>query len=131
MASLFTKIIAGEIPCHKIYEDERYLSFLDIRPLKRGHALVIPKKEVNYIFDVEDDLLSGLILCAKKVAKAIEKEVPCLRIGVMVAGLEVPHTHIHLVPMEGLKDLNFANAKESNAEELAELAKKIKGHLDS
>lgn len=129
MASLFTRIIKGEIPCHKICEDKRYLSFLDIRPINPGHALVIPKKEIDYLFDIEDEMLGGLMVFAKKVAHAIQKEVECKRIGVMVAGLEVPHAHIHLVPIFGIPDLNFANAKPADNEELAALAEKIKRHL--
>ena len=129
MPSLFTKIINGEIPCHKIAENDQYLSFLDIRPVKTGHALVIPKQEIDYIFDVEDELLGGLMVFAKQIAKAIEKVVPCKRVGVMVAGLEVPHTHIHLIPMDAIPDLNFANAQEANQDELATLAEKIREQL--
>lgn len=129
MASLFTKIIQGEIPCHKILENEKYLAFLDIRPINPGHTLVIPKKEVDYIFDVEDELLSGLILFAKKVAKAIRKTVPCKKIGIMVAGIEVPHTHIHLIPINGVPDLNFANAKPAAEKDLAKTAEKIRTNL--
>lgn len=121
MSSIFTKIISGEIPCHKIAEDEHYLAFLDISPLAHGHTLVIPKKEESYIFNLEDDELSGLILFAKKVAKAIEKAVVCKRIGVAVIGLEVPHTHIHLVPINHVGDINFAQPKLSlTQEELSE-----------
>ena len=125
MASIFTKIINGEIPCHKIAEDENYFAFLDISPLALGHTLVIPKQEVDYIFDLEDDVLSGLHIFAKKVAKAVEKTMPCKRIGVAV--IEVPHTHIHLVPLNKIGDLNFANPKlEVSAEQLAEIADKIR-----
>jgi len=127
MATLFTKIINGEIPCHKILEDDQYLAFLDIRPINPGHTLVIPKKEVDYIFDVEDDLLGGLLVFAKKVALMIDKAVDCKRVGIMVAGLEVPHTHIHLIPIFEIPDLNFANAKAADNDVLAEVAKKIKG----
>jgi histidine triad (HIT) family protein len=129
MATLFTKIIQGEIPAHKILEDDQYLAFLDIRPINPGHALVIPKKEIDYIFDVDDVLLSGLIVFAKKVAAALKKTVPCVKIGMMVAGIEVPHVHIHLVPIFGVGDLNFAKAKPASNEELSEVAKKIKAHL--
>lgn len=129
MASLFTKIINGEMPCHKILEDDNYLAFLDIRPINPGHTLVITKKEVDYIFDVEDELLAGLMVFAKKVAVAIKKEMPCEKVGVMVAGLEVPHTHIHLVPMFKIPDLNFANAKPTDNYELAKIAERIKKHL--
>lgn len=127
MASIFTKIINGEIPCHKIAEDENYFAFLDINPLALGHTLVVPKQEVDYIFDLEDDVLSGLSLFAKRVAKAIEKTVVCKRIGIAVIGIEVPHTHIHLVPITNLGDLNFANPKvEVTPEELASIAEKIR-----
>jgi histidine triad (HIT) family protein len=129
MATLFTKIIQGEIPAHKILEDDQYLAFLDIRPINPGHALVIPKKEIDYIFDADDVLLSGLIVFAKKVAAALKKTVPCVKIGMMVAGIEVPHVHIHLVPIFGVGDLNFAKAKPASNEELSEVAKKIKAHL--
>jgi len=129
MPSLFTKIISGEIPCHKILEDDKYLAFLDIRPIDPGHTLVIPKEEIDYIFDVEDELLGGLLIFAKKVAKLIEKAVPCERVGIMVAGLEVPHTHIHLIPINSIKDLNFANACESPSEALAQAAEKIRSQI--
>lgn len=127
MATLFTKIIKGEIPCHKILENERYLAFLDIRPINPGHTLVIPKIEIDYIFTVEDELLGGAFIFAKKVAAMIEKAVQCKRIGIMVAGLEVPHAHIHLVPINSVSDLNFAKAKTATPEELSQLAKKITG----
>jgi histidine triad (HIT) family protein len=127
MPTIFTKIIAGEIPCHKIYEDDRFLAFLDIRPLNPGHALVIPKREVDYIFDLDDVLLADLMLCAKKIAKMIQKVVPCKKIGIMVAGLEVPHVHIHLVPIQEVLDLNFARAKAVSSDELAVMAKRIRG----
>jgi len=111
MATIFSKIVNGEIPCYKIAEDENYLAFLDINPLAKGHTLVIPKKEVDYIFDVEDQLLAGMMVFAKKVAKAVEKAIPCKRIGIAVLGLEVPHAHIHLIPINKLGDINFANPK--------------------
>jgi histidine triad (HIT) family protein len=130
MASLFTRIIQGEIPAHKILENEQYLAFLDIRPVNPGHTLVIPKQEVDYIFDVADKTLEGLIVFAKKVAKAIEKAVPCKRVGVMVAGLEVPHAHVHLIPiLESLTELNFSRAKSATQEELASIASKIRKNL--
>ncbi|MBF0523311.1 MAG: HIT family protein [Candidatus Omnitrophica bacterium] len=130
MASLFTKIVNGEIPCHKIAEDKDYLAFLDIRPINPGHALVIPKKEIDYIFDVDDQLLLGLMIFAKKIARAIKKSVPCTRIGIMVAGIEVPHCHIHLIPINNIGDLNFANAKPVPKEELADIAQQIKKNLE-
>ena len=109
--TLFTKIINGEIPCYKIAEDENYFAFLDIRPLHAGHTLVVPKKEVDYIFDMEDDALKNMIVFAKKVAIAIKKAVPCERIGMAVIGLEVPHAHIHLSPINSVNDMDFRNAK--------------------
>ena len=130
MASIFTKIISGELPCHKLAEDDNYLAFLDISPLTPGHALVIPKKEVDYIFDMDQPLLEGIMPFAGKVAKAIEKVVPCKRIGVTVIGLEVPHAHIHLIPMNKVSDMNFAKPKmEISSEELADLAQKIAAHI--
>ncbi|MBD3263856.1 MAG: HIT domain-containing protein, partial [Candidatus Omnitrophica bacterium] len=101
MASLFTRIVKGEIPSHKIAEDDEHLAFLDIRPIKKGHTLVIPKKETDYIFDIKDEQLCKLIVFAKKVALKIEKVIKCERIGIMIAGLEVPHAHIHLIPIDG------------------------------
>lgn len=126
MASLFTRIIKGEIPCHKILEDENYLAFLDIRPINPGHTLVIPKKETDYIFDLDDKSLAGLMAFAKKVAGMIRKTVPCKKVGIMVAGLEVPHAHIHLVPIFDVGDLNFAKAKPTPQDELAQVAEKIR-----
>lgn len=132
MATIFTKIINGEIPAHKVAETDDYLAFLDIRPLKQGHTLVIPKIEVDYIFDVEDDLLGGLMIFAKKVAKALQATVPCKRIGVAVIGLEVPHAHIHLVPMNTMSDLSFEHGFLSmNQEELAALAAAIQKNYTS
>lgn len=130
MASIFTKIINGEIPCYKIAEDENCFAFLDINPLNQGHTLVIPKKEVDYIYDLEDELLSNLFIFSKKVALAIEKTIPCERIGVAVIGLEVPHAHIHLCPINGIGDLNFANPKKEFSKEVFETtAAKIREHL--
>lgn len=130
MTTIFTKIINGEISCHKIFEDEHHLAFLDIRPIKKGHTLVIPKKESDYIFDMEDKALSELMLFAKKVAGIIQEKISCKRIGVMVCGIEVAHTHVHLVPLEAVSDLNFAHAKEASQEELAETAALIKGNVN-
>ena len=129
MASIFTKIVQGELPCHKIYEDDNYLSFLDVRPIRTGHSLVIPKKEVDYIFHLEDNELSSLMKVAKKVAIAIEKEIPCKRIGMTVIGIEVPHTHIHLLPIDGVGDIDFSKAKMADSASLELLAKKISSHL--
>jgi histidine triad (HIT) family protein len=126
MATMFTKIIKGEIPCYKIAEDERYFAFLDINPLMAGHTLVVTKVETDYIFDLPDAELSGLVLFSKKVAMAIEKAIPCARIGVAVIGLEIPHVHIHLVPMNQMADLNFKNPKLSfTPEEFKKIAKRI------
>ncbi len=126
MATIFTKIIKGEIPCYKIAENDKYFAFLDINPLKIGHTLVVPKIEKDYIFDLGDEDLSGLILFSKKVAIAIEKAIPCGRIGVAVIGLEVPHVHIHLVPMDTMEDLNFHNPKmKLSQEEFTRITKKI------
>ena len=107
MATIFTKIVHGEIPCYKIAEDDRFFAFMDINPVAKGHTLVIPKRENDYIFDLEDDELGALTVFAKKVAKAIEKAVPCKRVGVAVIGLEVPHTHIHLIPISKEGDMDF------------------------
>ena len=126
MASIFSRIIAGEIPCYKVYEDEKYFAFLDINPLAKGHTLVIPKREEDYIFDLSDEELSGLILVAKKIGMGIEKVVSCERIGLTVIGLEVPHTHVHLIPINGIGDMNFANPRvKLSQEEFGELAKAI------
>ena len=127
MASLFTKIVQGEIPCHKVAESTKFLAFLDIMPLKRGHVLVIPKSEIDYIFDLEDELLGEMMVFAKSVATKIKIAYPCNRIGVSVIGLEVPHAHIHLVPMDVMSDMNFSNQKLTlSQEELTEIAENIK-----
>ncbi|HUX58505.1 MAG TPA: HIT family protein [Bacteroidales bacterium] len=126
MATIFTKIINGEIPCYKIAEDDNYFAFLDINPLKAGHSLVVPKMETDYVFDLKDEYLSGLILFSKKVATAIKSAIPCNRIGVAILGLEVPHAHIHLVPMDSMEDVNFKNPKlKFSPEEFKEIAAKI------
>lgn len=126
MPTIFTKIINGEIPCHKIAEDADYLAFLDIRPVNPGHTLVIPKKEIDYIFDVDDDLLAGLIVFAKKTAVKIKKVIACKKVGVMVAGIEVPHAHVHLIPFSELGELTFTRAKAMDNAELAKIAQKIR-----
>lgn len=131
MPSIFTRIVNGEIPSHKVAESSDFLAFLDIRPLAKGHTLVIPRKEIDYIFDLEDELLGNLMIFAKKVANAIEKSFPCERIGVAVIGLEVPHAHVHLCPINGVHDLNFSNPKlELSQEELAGIAAKIRSNLE-
>lgn len=128
MPSIFTRIINGEIPCHKIAEDERFIAFLDIRPLAEGHTLVVPKKEIDYIFDHDDQTLAEMMIFAKKVARAIEKAVPCLRIGLAVVGLEVPHTHLHLIPLHQ-PYIDFRHPIQQTQEQLAATAKKIVAHL--
>ncbi len=126
MASIFTKIIKGEIPCYKIAEDESYFAFLDINPLKAGHTLVVPKKEIDYFFDLDDDQLKGIIVFSKKVAAAIKAAFPCNRIGIAILGLDVPHAHIHLVPMDSMEDINFRKPKlKFTSEEFQAIAKKI------
>jgi histidine triad (HIT) family protein len=131
MSSIFTKIVNGEIPCYKVAEDDRFLAFLDIGPLAKGHTLVIPKKEIDYLFDIEDKLYADLWLFAKKVAPAIEKIVPCQRIGVAVLGLEVAHAHIHLVPINTVYDIDFRKPKvEMSKEEFADLAGKINAEFN-
>ncbi|MGC1390593.1 MAG: HIT family protein [Bacteroidales bacterium] len=111
MASIFTRIINGEIPCYKIAEDNNYFAFLDINPLRRGHTLVVSKKETDYIFDLDDVYLAGMMVFSKKIAVAIKNAIPCNRIGVAILGLEIPHAHIHLVPMDTMEDINFRNPK--------------------
>jgi len=126
MSSLFTKIVNGEIPCHKIAENDKFLAFLDIMPLAVGHTLIIPKTEVDYFFDLDDDLLSEINLFAKDVAKKIEAAIPCQRIGIAVIGLEVPHAHMHLVPLQQVSDINFERPKlKMSQEDLASTAEKI------
>lgn len=130
MASIFSRIVAGEIPCHKVAEDDRCLAFLDIRPIVWGHTLVIPKRETDYIFDIEDAELAHLHVFAKQVARVLREEVPCVRIGVMVAGLEVPHAHIHLVPMNAISDLSFTNPRPVFADsEVAALAERLRARF--
>ncbi len=127
MASIFSKIIKGEIPCHKIAEDEQFFAFLDVFPLVPGHVLVVPKTETDYIFDIADADLAAMMVFAKQVAKILKAAVPCTRIGVAVIGLEVPHAHIHLVPMNTANDLNFTRPKlQPSQEELKQMAEKIR-----
>lgn len=126
MATIFSKIIAGEIPCYKIAEDDKFYAFLDINPLKKGHTLVVPKQEVDYIYDLADNDIADMHIFAKNVAKAIKKAIPCQRIGIAVIGLEVPHAHIHLIPIESEKDMLFSNPKlQLPNEEMQEIAKVI------
>jgi len=122
--------VAGEIPCHKIAENDSFLAFLDVFPLVKGHTLVIPKKEIDYFFDLDEKLLAEVMNFAKPVAKAMEKAIPCKRIGISVIGLEVPHAHVHLIPMNSVQDLNFERPKlTTNSEELASIAESIRAYL--
>ncbi|MBL7797446.1 MAG: HIT family protein [Saprospiraceae bacterium] len=125
MATIFTRIVNGEIPCHKVAETTDYLAFLDIRPQAKGHTLCIPKREEDYIFDLEDEELAGLMLFAKKVAKALRQVVPCKRIGIAVVGIEVPHAHVHLIPLNAVSDMVFKEPLVIPSDEMAELAAKI------
>ena len=129
--TIFSRIIAGEIPCYKVAEDENFFAFLDINPMSKGHTLVVPRKTENdYLFNLDDETYTGLTLFARKVAKAIEKSVDCKRIGVAVMGLEVPHTHIHLIPINKEGDMNIGNPKLKLApEEMAEIAEKIRNNF--
>ena len=129
MASIFTKIINGEIPCHKISEDDNFIAFLDIRPQAKGHTLVVPKVEVDYIFDQPDNILESMLVFARPIAKAIEKCVDCQRIGLSVVGLEVPHTHLHLIPLNRIEDINFGEPISMEQDELADLAERIRASL--
>ena len=130
--TIFSRIIAGEIPCYKVAEDENFFAFLDINPMSKGHTLVVPRKTENdYLFNLDDETYTGLTLFARKVAKAIEKSVDCKRIGVAVMGLEVPHTHIHLIPINKEGDMNIGNPKLKLApEEMAEIAEKIRSNFN-
>ena len=131
MASIFTKIIRGEIPSYKVAESDKYYAFLDIAPLQKGHTLVVPKQEEDYIFDLSDEELAGMMVFANKVAKALQKSVPCQRIGVAVLGLDVPHAHIHLVPLQQGNDLNFSNPKkEFPKEEMQACADLIASNME-
>jgi len=130
MASIFTRIIKGEIPCYKVAEDDRYIAFLDVRPLKPGHTLVVPKEEVDYIFDLDEDTLADMMLFARKVAVAMKEVIECRRIGVAVIGLEVPHAHIHLIPITRETDMLFTNPRVSpSPEENDALAREIGRHV--
>ena len=127
MATIFSRIIAGEIPSYKIAEEERYYAFLDINPLTKGHTLVVPKQEIDYLFDLEDETLSGMICFAKRVAANIKANIECARVAVVVLGLEVPHAHIHLIPIQSEKDVDFHREKlHLTPEEFAEIAEKIR-----
>lgn len=130
MSSIFSKIVAGEIPCYKIAENDNYLAFLDVFPLKKGHILVIPKKEVDYIFDLDNDTYNELMSFSKTVAIALKQAIPCSRVAMSVIGLEVPHAHVHLIPMSTMNDVNFSNEKlKLTKEEFEEISQKIKQYL--
>ena len=130
MASIFSKIIAGDIPCHKVAENERCFAFMDIAPLAKGHVLVVPKVEVDRYFDLDDKVLSELSVFSKRIARAMEEAIPCKRVGVAVIGLEVPHAHVHLIPLNSVEDINFERPKlELSHEELAEVASAIREQL--
>ncbi len=131
METIFTKIINGDIPSYKVAEDEHYYAFLDINPLAKGHTLVVPKHPVDYIFDLEDEEYQGLFVFAKKVARAIKLNFPCIKVGIAVIGIEVPHAHIHLVPLNKVNDLDFKNPKiKLSSEEFLEIAEKISGSIE-
>jgi histidine triad (HIT) family protein len=129
MSSIFTKIINGEIPCYKIAEDDNFFAFLDINPNAKGHTLCVPKQEIDKLFDLEDDLYLGLMQFSKKIAVALEKTVPCNRIGMTVIGLEVPHAHVHLIPINEMREMTFKHKVSLTKEEFEALAEKIKANL--
>ncbi len=130
MPSIFSKIIAGEIPCYKIAENADFIAFLDVFPLRKGHVLIVPKKEVDYIFDLDNETYLGLMNFSKIVAVALKKAIPCNRVGVCVVGLEVPHAHVHLIPINTVNDMNFSNAKLTlSKDEFEEIANSVKKHL--
>ncbi len=130
MPSIFSRIVKGEIPSYKVAEDERFFAFLDINPMAKGHTLVIPKQEIDYIFDLDDDILKDMVIFAKKVAKSIEKAIPCKRVGIMVVGLEVPHAHIHLIPINKESDMSLSNPRIKIEQfEFEEIAKKIRENI--
>jgi histidine triad (HIT) family protein len=129
MSSIFTKIVNGEIPCYKIAEDDNFLAFLDVNPNAKGHTLCIPKQEINKIFDLEDALYLGLMQFSKKIAVALEKAVPCKRIGMAVVGLEVPHAHVHLIPLNEMDEMRFQNKVSLTKEEFETIVKAVQAHL--
>lgn len=129
MPTIFTKIINGEIPAYRVAEDDRFLAFLDIRPNTKGHTLCIPKEEVNKIFDLDEETYVGLMAFSRKVAKGLEKAVPCKRVGMAVVGLEVPHVHVHLIPLNSMGDMNFANSFSLSEEEFEKVAADIKANI--
>lgn len=132
MSTIFSKIIKGEIPCYKIAENDNFFAFLDIRPMAKGHVLVVPKHETDYLFDLDDQVLSEMIVYSKQIAKAIQKAVPCKRIGLMVIGMEVPHAHVHLIPINAEKDMNLSNPRlKLSEDEFQQITKNIITELDN
>ena len=129
MPSIFSRIVAGEIPAHRLAEDDRFLAFLDVRPIRPGHALVIPKEEIDHFFDLPDDLLGALMVFAKPVANAIRQVTGAARVGCAVVGVEVPHAHLHLVPVDSVGDLDFRKAREADGDDLAAMAEKVRAEL--
>ena len=129
MSSIFSKIVAGEIPCYKIAEDDKFLAFLDVNPNAKGHTLCIPKQEINKLFEMEEDLYLGLMQFSRKIAIALEQAIPCKRIGVAVVGLEVPHVHVHLIPLQDMDDMRFQRKVSLTKEEFEEIVKKIQAKL--
>ena len=130
MPSIFSRIVEGEIPCYKIHEDDHFLAFLDVFPLVKGHTLVIPKKEIDYIFDIDDEMLAEMMVFSKNVAKAIKKTIPCHKVGVSVIGLEVPHAHMHLIPMNNVSEMNFSQPKlKLESSDMEKIAADIKANL--
>lgn len=129
MSSIFSKIVSGEIPCHLVAENDEFLAFLDVMPLAKGHTLVIPKSETDYIFDIDDETYTRLWVFAKNVARQIERKIPCRKVGISVIGLEVPHAHIHLIPLQNVEDMNFSRPKlQVSQEELSNLASLLRAH---
>ena len=132
MSTIFSKIIKGEIPCYKIAENDNFFAFLDIRPMAKGHVLVIPKHETDYLFDLDDQILSEMIVYSKKIAKAVQKAVPCKRIGLMVIGMEVPHAHVHLIPINAERDMNLSNPRlKLSEDEFQQITKDITSELEN
>jgi len=129
MSSIFTKIVKGEIPCYKIAEDDKFLAFLDVNPNAKGHTLCIPKKEINKIFDIEDELYLGLMQFSKKIAVALEKAIPCKRVGMAVIGLEVPHAHVHLIPLNEMDEMRFQNKVSLTKDEFEAIVKVVQANL--
>lgn len=129
MSSIFTKIVQGEIPCYKIAEDDKFLAFLDVNPNAKGHTLCIPKQEINKIFDIEDELYLGLMQFSKKIAVALEKAIPCKRLGMAVIGLEVPHAHVHLIPLNEMDEMRFQNKVSLTKEEFEAIVKAVQANL--